>query len=165
MGPSRFISHPKEGVLRIFIALKNPSPWPGSNPRPLYPVLGPLPPQRVARLPHSCSWWRQVAWRSYPVSWRSVYGFEGCLKLPSRSWFFYNTFFSFISLFSQLLLSPFVLQFLVFIWIFSGGLLCFGFHLNNFQSSFSDRVLSYFVLNLMFLLVYLIFSFVCVQYR
>jgi hypothetical protein len=32
MGPSRFTSHPKEGVLRIVIALKNPSPWPGSNP-------------------------------------------------------------------------------------------------------------------------------------
>jgi hypothetical protein len=31
-GTSGFTSHPKEGVLRIFIALKNPSPWPGSNP-------------------------------------------------------------------------------------------------------------------------------------
>jgi hypothetical protein len=30
MGPSRFTSHPKEGVLRIFIALKNP--WPGFEP-------------------------------------------------------------------------------------------------------------------------------------
>jgi hypothetical protein len=29
---------PKEGVLRIFIALKNPSPLPGLNPRPLGPV-------------------------------------------------------------------------------------------------------------------------------
>jgi hypothetical protein len=35
MGPSRFTSHPKEGVLRIFIALKNTSPWPGSNSRRL----------------------------------------------------------------------------------------------------------------------------------
>jgi hypothetical protein len=35
MGPSRFTSHPKEGVLRIFIALKNPwpaAPWPGFEP-------------------------------------------------------------------------------------------------------------------------------------
>jgi hypothetical protein len=24
-----------EGVLRTFIALNNPSPWPGSNPQPL----------------------------------------------------------------------------------------------------------------------------------
>jgi hypothetical protein len=28
-GTSGFTSHPKEGVLRIFIALKNPSPLPG----------------------------------------------------------------------------------------------------------------------------------------
>jgi hypothetical protein len=28
----------EEGVLRIFVALKNPSPWPGSNPRRLDPV-------------------------------------------------------------------------------------------------------------------------------
>jgi hypothetical protein len=28
---SGFTSHPKEVVLRIFIALKNPTPWPGSN--------------------------------------------------------------------------------------------------------------------------------------
>jgi hypothetical protein len=36
---SGFVSHPKEGVLRIFIALKNPSPRPGLNPRPLGPVV------------------------------------------------------------------------------------------------------------------------------
>jgi hypothetical protein len=42
MGPSRFTTHPKEGVLRIFIALKNPSPWPGLNPRPLGPVASTL---------------------------------------------------------------------------------------------------------------------------
>jgi hypothetical protein len=30
-----FISHPKVGVLRIFTALKNPSPRPGLNPRHL----------------------------------------------------------------------------------------------------------------------------------
>jgi hypothetical protein len=34
-GTSGFTSHPKEGLLRIFIALKNPSPRPGLNPRPL----------------------------------------------------------------------------------------------------------------------------------
>jgi hypothetical protein len=32
----------EEGVLRIFIALKNPSPWPGSNPQPLGPVASTL---------------------------------------------------------------------------------------------------------------------------
>jgi hypothetical protein len=50
MGPSRFTSHPKEGVLRIFIALKNPSPRPGLNPRSLGPVASTLattPPIRL----------------------------------------------------------------------------------------------------------------------
>jgi hypothetical protein len=39
----------KEGALRIFIALKNRSPWPGSNLRPLGPVASTLsatPPRR-----------------------------------------------------------------------------------------------------------------------
>jgi hypothetical protein len=31
-GTSGFTFHPKEGVLRIFIALKNPLPRPGLNP-------------------------------------------------------------------------------------------------------------------------------------
>jgi hypothetical protein len=51
MGSSRFTSHPKEGVLRIFIALKNPSPWPGSNRLPLGPVASTLtttPPRRLS---------------------------------------------------------------------------------------------------------------------
>jgi hypothetical protein len=39
---SGFTSHPKEGVLRIFIALKNPSPWRCSNPQPLGPVASTL---------------------------------------------------------------------------------------------------------------------------
>jgi hypothetical protein len=42
MGPSRFTSQPKEGVLRIFIALKSPSSRPGLNPRPLGLVAGTL---------------------------------------------------------------------------------------------------------------------------
>jgi hypothetical protein len=33
-GSAGFTFHPKEGVLRIFIALKYPSPFPGTNPRP-----------------------------------------------------------------------------------------------------------------------------------
>jgi hypothetical protein len=37
-GTSGFTSHPKEGVLRIFIALKNPSPRYSLNPRLLGPV-------------------------------------------------------------------------------------------------------------------------------
>jgi hypothetical protein len=41
-GTSGFISHPKEGVLRICIALKNPSPRLGLNPRPLGPVASTL---------------------------------------------------------------------------------------------------------------------------
>jgi hypothetical protein len=48
-GASGFISHPKEDVLRIFVALKNPSPRPGLNPWPLGPVTSTLtttPPRR-----------------------------------------------------------------------------------------------------------------------
>jgi hypothetical protein len=41
-GDSGFTSHPKEGVLQIFIALKNPSPWLGLNPRPFGPVASSL---------------------------------------------------------------------------------------------------------------------------
>jgi hypothetical protein len=33
MGPPALFPIREEGVLRIFIALKNPSPWPGLNPR------------------------------------------------------------------------------------------------------------------------------------
>jgi hypothetical protein len=32
MGPFRFTSHPRGRWLRIFIALKNPSPWPDFEP-------------------------------------------------------------------------------------------------------------------------------------
>jgi hypothetical protein len=49
-GISGFTSHPTEGVLRIFIALKNPSHRPGLNPRPLGPVASTLtttPPRRL----------------------------------------------------------------------------------------------------------------------
>jgi hypothetical protein len=38
MGHAALLTIREEGVLRIFIALKNPSPWPGSNPKPLDPV-------------------------------------------------------------------------------------------------------------------------------
>jgi hypothetical protein len=44
-----FTSPPKEGVLRIFVALKNPSPWLGFNPRTLGPMANTLtitPPRR-----------------------------------------------------------------------------------------------------------------------
>jgi hypothetical protein len=37
-GNSSFTFHTREVVLRIFIVLKNPSPWPGSNLQPLRPV-------------------------------------------------------------------------------------------------------------------------------
>jgi hypothetical protein len=48
-GSSDFTSHPKEGVLRIVIVLKNPSPRPGLNSRPLGPLASTLtttPPRR-----------------------------------------------------------------------------------------------------------------------
>jgi hypothetical protein len=41
-GTSGFTSHPKEGVLRIFVALINPLPRPGLNPRLLGPVVSTL---------------------------------------------------------------------------------------------------------------------------
>jgi hypothetical protein len=41
-GTSGFTSHPKKVVLRIFIALQNPSTWPGSNPLTLGPVASTL---------------------------------------------------------------------------------------------------------------------------
>jgi hypothetical protein len=41
-GTSSYTPHPKKGVLQIFIALKNPSPQTGLNPRPLGPVASTL---------------------------------------------------------------------------------------------------------------------------
>jgi hypothetical protein len=35
----------EEGVLQIFITLKNPSPWLGLNPQPLGPVASTTPPR------------------------------------------------------------------------------------------------------------------------
>jgi hypothetical protein len=48
-----FTSHPKEGVMRIFIALKIPLPPPGLNPRRLGPVANTLTttPSRRHELP------------------------------------------------------------------------------------------------------------------
>jgi hypothetical protein len=49
MGPPALFPIRKEGVLRVLIALKNPLPWPASNPRPLGPVASKLnttPPTR-----------------------------------------------------------------------------------------------------------------------
>jgi hypothetical protein len=48
-GTSGFTSHSKEGVLRIFIALKNESSWPGLNPRPFGPVASTLTTTRPRR--------------------------------------------------------------------------------------------------------------------
>jgi hypothetical protein len=51
MGPSGFTFHPRGRLLRIFITLKNPSPWPGSNPQPLGPVASTLttvPPSQLS---------------------------------------------------------------------------------------------------------------------
>jgi hypothetical protein len=49
MGPPALLPIRKEGLLRICIAVKNPSPWPGSNPQLLGPVASTLtttPPRR-----------------------------------------------------------------------------------------------------------------------
>jgi hypothetical protein len=54
-GTSGFTSHPKEGVLRTFIALKNPLPWLGSNPWPLGPVASTLTTAPPTWLTFSCS--------------------------------------------------------------------------------------------------------------
>jgi hypothetical protein len=63
-GTSGFTSHLKESVLRMFITLKIPLPWPGSNPQPLGPVASTLtttPP-------------RQQIYTStaHPLSWGSI---------------------------------------------------------------------------------------------
>jgi hypothetical protein len=42
MGPPALLPVREEGVLRIFIALKNPSLWQGSKPQPLGPVASRL---------------------------------------------------------------------------------------------------------------------------
>jgi hypothetical protein len=50
MGPPALLSIRKEGVLRIFIALKNLLAWPGSNAQLLGPVASTLttaPPRRL----------------------------------------------------------------------------------------------------------------------
>jgi hypothetical protein len=63
MEPSDFTFHRKEGVLRIFIALKNPSPRPGFNPRALGSVASTLtttPPRRL--------WLRVAPWSPTAVS-------------------------------------------------------------------------------------------------
>jgi hypothetical protein len=64
VGPSRFTSQPKESVLRIFIALKNPSPWSGSNQQPLGPVASTLtttPPRQ------QWQWWYKNICEMYSV--------------------------------------------------------------------------------------------------
>jgi hypothetical protein len=57
-GTSGFTSRPKEGVLGIFIALKNPSSLPVLNPRTLCPIAGTLviTPQRTSPInPTDCA--------------------------------------------------------------------------------------------------------------
>jgi hypothetical protein len=54
---SGFTSHPKEGVLRIFIALQNPSPWPDSNPGPLSPLVSTLTTTPPGDLHYQVSHW------------------------------------------------------------------------------------------------------------
>jgi hypothetical protein len=54
-GTSGFTFHAMEGVLRIFIALKNPSPRPGLNTPPLGPVASTLTTTPLRRLQSSCT--------------------------------------------------------------------------------------------------------------
>jgi hypothetical protein len=58
----------EEGVLRIFIALKNPPPWPGSNPQPLGPVASTLTTTPQRRLGNvvvrpDCDWGAGILFR------------------------------------------------------------------------------------------------------
>jgi hypothetical protein len=52
----------EEGVLRIFIALKNPSPFPGSNPQPLGAVASILTTTPLRRLPRGLRLMSAAAW-------------------------------------------------------------------------------------------------------
>jgi hypothetical protein len=80
-GSSGFASHPKEDVLRIFIALKNPSPQPVFNPRPLCPVASTVttaPPRR--RCNTGC---RKFNFRFWIIDiWHDVH-----TKFPVFLWF------------------------------------------------------------------------------
>jgi hypothetical protein len=65
----------EEGVLRIFIALKNPSPWLGSNLQHLGPVASTLtttPPRRPLD-PESCSPCWHVGSRSCMVLYKGMH--------------------------------------------------------------------------------------------
>jgi hypothetical protein len=57
-GTSGFTSHRKEVVLRIYIALKNPSPRPGLNLRPLGPVASTLTTNSVSTTSATTTRWR-----------------------------------------------------------------------------------------------------------
>jgi hypothetical protein len=64
MVPPALLPIRKSGVLRILIALKNPSPWPGSNPQTLGPVTSTLtttPPRRQ----YQCN--INITVRTYPI--------------------------------------------------------------------------------------------------
>jgi hypothetical protein len=66
-GANGFTSPPKEGVLRIFTALKDPSPSLGLNPRTLAPTASTQPPTLSVALPKAhvaCS--SQVKLPSHP---------------------------------------------------------------------------------------------------
>jgi hypothetical protein len=63
-GTSSFTSHPKEGVLRIYIAIKNPPPRLGLNPRPSGPMASTL----FTTPSRPLVWWKLVClhnWHFY----------------------------------------------------------------------------------------------------
>jgi hypothetical protein len=66
-GTSCFTSHSKKGVVRIFIALKNLLPWPGSNQRPLGPVASTLTTTSRRQLPFYTSGWKNVIYTVFPI--------------------------------------------------------------------------------------------------
>jgi hypothetical protein len=78
-GTCSFISHPKEGVLRVFIVFKRPSPRPGLNPRPLGPVASTLTPTSPRRL--------RQEWRENLKQWtHTVIYYPASSQIPQQHW-------------------------------------------------------------------------------
>jgi hypothetical protein len=75
-GTSSFTSHPKEGVLRIFIALQNPSPRLGLNPQPLGPVASTL---TTTPLRQSGLLWGYIALYPRRLSSSPIYIGQSCI--------------------------------------------------------------------------------------
>jgi hypothetical protein len=100
MGPTALLPHPKEGVLRIFIALKNPTPSDGMNPRTLGPMASMLTTEDDTFVLYSPTWTYGSRWNN---SYRAISTFlfrpEVCAKtgqyyrvfLPKRNPKYYTS--------------------------------------------------------------------------